>query len=143
LQNTPEAVYGDSEPPTLLLAEDDADTAAFTISVLQDNFRIIHAKNGQDAIEIIRENMPDIILSDIMMPEKDGIGLLRDIRSDELSSHLPFVLFSAKASLESRLQGLGYGADAYISKPVSPDELKLTVNNLFTTVQRTSYTDRQ
>jgi len=136
LQNSPEAVYGDSDTPTLLFAEDDDDTAAFTISVLQDSFRVIHAKNGQDALEIIRENMPDIVLSDIMMPEKDGIGLLRDIRSDELLSHLPVVLFSAKASLESRLQGLGHGADAYISKPFSPDELKLTVHNLFTTMQR-------
>ncbi len=122
--------------PTLLLAEDDADTAAFTISVLQDSFRVIHAKNGQQAIDLIREELPDILLSDIMMPEKDGIELLKEIRSDELTSHLPVILFSAKASLESRLEGLGYGADAYISKPFSPEELKLTVRNLFTTIQR-------
>lgn len=122
--------------PTLLLAEDDADTAAFTISVLQDSFRVIHAKNGQYAINLIREELPDIVLSDIMMPEKDGIELLKEIRSDEFTSHLPVILFSAKASLESRLEGLGYGADAYISKPFSPDELKLTVRNLYTTIQR-------
>lgn len=136
LQNVPEAIYSDTDTPTLLLAEDDADTAAFTISVLQDSFRVIHAKNGQEAITIINESLPDIVLSDIMMPEKDGIDLLKDIRSDELSSHLPVVLFSAKASLESRLQGLGHGADAYIAKPFSPDELRLTVHNLFTTMQR-------
>ncbi|MEL1245027.1 ATP-binding protein [Flavobacterium sp. DGU11] len=122
--------------PTLLLAEDDADTAAFTISVLQDSFRVIHSKNGQQALDLIREELPDIVLSDIMMPEKDGIELLKEIRSDEFTSHLPVILFSAKASLESRLEGLGYGADAYISKPFSPDELKLTVRNLFTTIQR-------
>ncbi|WP_181369470.1 hybrid sensor histidine kinase/response regulator transcription factor [Flavobacterium album] len=122
--------------PTLLLAEDDPDTAAFTISVLQENFRVIHARNGQEAIDLIREELPDIVLSDIMMPEKDGIGLLKEIRSDELANHLPVVLFSAKASLESRLEGLGYGADAYIAKPFSPDELKLTIRNLFTTIQR-------
>lgn len=122
--------------PTLLLAEDDPDTAAFSISVLKENFHIIHAKNGQQAINLIRENLPDIVLSDIMMPEKDGIELLREIRSNELTNHLPVVLFSAKASLESRLEGLQHGADAYVSKPFSPDELKLTIRNLFTTVQR-------
>lgn len=122
--------------PTLLLAEDDPDTAAFSISVLKENFRIIHAKNGQQAIDLIRENLPDIVLSDIMMPEKDGIELLREIRSNELTNHLPVVLFSAKASLESRLEGLQHGADAYVSKPFSPDELKLTIRNLFTTVER-------
>lgn len=126
----------DENIPTLLLAEDDPDTAAFSISVLKENFHIIHAKNGQQAIDLIRENLPDIVLSDIMMPEKDGIELLREIRTNELTNHLPVVLFSAKASLESRLEGLQHGADAYVSKPFSPDELKLTIRNLFTTVQR-------
>ena len=122
--------------PTLLLAEDDPDTAAFSISVLKENFHMIHAKNGQQAMDLIRDNLPDIVLSDIMMPEKDGIELLREIRSNELTNHLPVVLFSAKASLESRLEGLQHGADAYVSKPFSPDELKLTIRNLFQTVQR-------
>lgn len=129
-------VLSNEDIPVLLLAEDDSDTAAFTIRVLQEDFRIIHAKNGQEAIGIIRENLPDIVLSDIMMPGKDGIGLLEEIRSDELASHLPVVLFSAKASLENRLEGLSHGADAYIPKPFSPDELKLTIRNLFSTIQR-------
>lgn len=122
--------------PVLLLAEDDADTAAFTISVLKDSFTVVHVQNGQLAMEAIRENLPDIVLSDVMMPEKDGIELLRDIRSNELSSHLPVILFSAKGSLESKLEGLHHGADAYIAKPFLPEELKLTIRNLFTTVQR-------
>ena len=122
--------------PVLLLAEDDPDTAAFTIAVLKESFHVLHARNGLQAMDLIRENLPDIVLSDIMMPEKDGIELLREIRSNELTNHLPVVLFSAKASLESRLEGLQYGADAYIAKPFSPEELKLTIRNLFTTVQR-------
>lgn len=122
--------------PVLLLAEDDADMAAFTISILKNNFQIIHAKNGAEALKLIRENLPDIVLSDIMMPEKDGIELLTYIRTNELTNHLPVVLFSAKSSLGSRLQGLQQGAEAYIAKPFSPEELKLTVQNLFNTIIR-------
>ena len=122
--------------PILLLVEDDADTAAFSISVLKGNFQIVHAKNGKQAMDLINENLPDIVLSDVMMPEKDGMELLQEIRSNELTNHLPVVLFSAKASIESRLEGLQKGADAYISKPFSPEELKLTITNIFTTVQR-------
>lgn len=122
--------------PVLLLVEDDPDTAAFSISVLWEDFRVIHVENGQKAIDAIRENLPDMVLSDIMMPEKDGFELLREIRANELTNHLPVVLFSARASAESRLEGLQHGADAYVSKPFSPQELKLTVNNLFGTIQR-------
>lgn len=136
LNNAFDTTAQNGDIPTLVLAEDDPDTAAFTIAVLKENFHIIHVKNGQQAIDLIRENLPDIVLSDIMMPEKDGIELLQEIRSNELTNHLPVVLFSAKASLESRLKGLQHGADAYISKPFSPEELKLTIRNLFTTVQR-------
>lgn len=134
--NSMDSITQNEGAPILLLVEDDADTAAFSISVLKENFQIIHAKNGQQALDLIRENLPDIVLSDVMMPEKDGIELLSAIRSEELTNHLPVVLFSAKASLESRLEGLQHGADAYISKPFSPEELKLTIKNLFTTVQR-------
>ncbi|MGC4039600.1 MAG: ATP-binding protein [Flavobacterium sp.] len=122
--------------PILLLAEDDPDTAAFSISMLKDSFQVIHAINGKHAIDLINENLPDIVLSDVMMPGKDGVELLHEIRSNELTNHLPVVLFSAKASIESRLQGLQNGADAYISKPFSPEELKLTITNIFATVQR-------
>ena len=140
---TADAIAWDDEIPVLLLAEDDADTAAFTIAVLKESFQVVYVKNGSEAIDSIREQLPDIVLSDIMMPGKDGIELLHEIRANELTNHLPVVLFSAKASLESRLEGLQHGADAYISKPFSPEELKLIIRNLFTTVQRNkdAYTD--
>jgi two-component system sensor histidine kinase ChiS len=136
VENPAGVLSANEDIPVLLLAEDDPDTAAFTITVLQEDFRVVHAKNGQEAIGIIRESLPDIVLSDIMMPEKDGIGLLKEIRTDELASHLPVVLFSAKASLDSRLEGLSHGADAYIPKPFSPEELKLTIRNLFSTIRK-------
>lgn len=127
--------------PTLLLVEDDADMAAYTTALLKENFNIVHAKNGLQAVEMIREALPEIVLSDVMMPGKDGVELLQEIRSDELTSHLPVVLFSAKAALENRLKGLRQGADAYISKPFAPEELKLTLQNLYATMlqNRQSY----
>lgn len=128
------ALKGDT--PVLLLAEDDHDMAAFSTAVLKEDFQIIRVSNGQQALETITTQLPDIVLSDVMMPQKDGITLLQDIKSNELTNHIPVVLFSAKASLESRLQGLAHGADAYIPKPFSPEELKLTLQNLLTTIQR-------
>lgn len=127
--------------PTLLLVEDDADMAAYTTALLKENFHIVHAKNGLQAVEMIREALPEIVLSDVMMPGKDGVELLQEIRSDELTSHLPVVLFSAKAALENRLKGLRQGAAAYISKPFAPEELKLTLQNLYATMlqNRQSY----
>lgn len=126
----------DIDKPKLLLVEDDDDIAAFSSSVLNDLFTVIRVENGLLASESIRDSIPDIILSDVMMPEKDGIELLQEIKSNELTSHIPVILFSAKTSLESRLQGLVHGADAYIPKPFSPEELKLIVQNLHKTILR-------
>ena len=122
--------------PALLLVEDDDDMALFIRSFLEDTFSVIRVNNGNEAINQLKEFLPDIVLSDVMMPQKDGILLLQEIKSNELTNHLPVALFSAKTSLESRLKGLQYGADAYISKPFSPDELKLTIHNLYSTIQR-------
>lgn len=134
--HSPEVASYNENAPTLLLAEDDDDMAVFTERILREQFNLIRTANGQKAIEAIRKQLPDIVLSDVMMPQKDGIELLQEIKSDELTNHIPVVLFSAKASLESRLQGLKYGADAYIAKPFSPDELQWTLQNLLTTIQR-------
>ena len=122
--------------PALLLVEDDDDMALFIRSFLEDTFSVIRVNNGNEAINQLKEFLPDIVLSDVMMPQKDGILLLQEIKSNELTNHLPVALFSAKTSLESRLKVLQYGADAYISKPFSPDELKLTIHNLYSTIQR-------
>ncbi len=122
--------------PLLLLVEDDDDMANFTISILKDTFSIIRVSNGNQAIQSVNEILPDIILTDVMMPEKDGIELLQEIKSNDLTDHLPVVLFSAKNALENRLIGLEFGADSYIPKPFSPEELKLTVRNLYSTSQK-------
>lgn len=125
-----------NDKPLLLLVEDDTDTAAFTMSILKNDYAIIHLKNGQQAIEFMREQLPDIVLSDVMMPKKDGVALLQEVRSDEMLNHVPFILFSAKSALENRLKGLKHGADSYISKPFAPEELLFTLKNVLETIER-------
>ena len=124
----------------LLLCEDDPDIVTFVCGFLEDEFNITVASNGQEGLTKFTEVLPDIVLSDVMMPIMDGIELLHAIKSDEMTNHTPVVLFSAKSSLESRLKGLSFGADAYIAKPFNPDELRLVLQNLINTIQRNQQT---
>jgi two-component system, sensor histidine kinase ChiS len=126
----------DDLKPMLLLVEDDADITSFVSGIFKERFRIISAKNGQQGIESIATYLPDIVLTDIMMPVKDGIELLQEVKTNSLTNHIPVVVFSARSSIESRLEGLKHGADAYISKPFNPDELQLLIQNLYSTIQR-------
>ena len=132
--NTQAIISEDDEKPVLLIAEDDSDIAGFSKHLLQDTFQVMTVQNGEEALQAIHELLPDLILSDVMMPQKDGLALLQEIKTGELTRHIPVVLFSAKSSLESRLKGLEYGADAYIPKPFSVEELKLTLKNIYRTV---------
>jgi two-component system, sensor histidine kinase ChiS len=126
----------DESKPHLLIVDDEEEILTFVSGLLNKDFNISTAKNGQIGLEKVNEIVPDIVLSDIMMPIKDGIDLLQEIKANELTNHIPVVIFSAKSSLESRLEGLSYGADVYIPKPFNPDELLLTIKNLFKTIQR-------
>jgi len=91
---------------------------------------VLEARNGQEGIEMALEHTPDLIVSDVMMPEKDGFELCQTLKQDERTSHIPIVLLTAKASVESRIAGLSRGADAYLSKPFHREELLLTIANL-------------
>lgn len=124
--------------PLLLIVEDHTDLAAFTAQLFERDYRTHLAHNGKAGIELAQSLVPDLILSDVMMPEADGLELLRTVKNTELTRHIPVVLFSAKNRLADRLAGLEYGADAYVAKPYEPDELRLTIANLLETVQRNS-----
>lgn len=114
----------------LLLVEDNAELRLFLRTVFADEFRIIEAADGMEGYKKALEVLPDIIISDVMMPQKDGIAMTRELRTDLTTSHIPLILLTAKWSIESRLAGLEYGADDYITKPFSATYLKARVKNL-------------
>jgi DNA-binding response OmpR family regulator len=91
--------------------------------ILREQFQVEVVTNGAEALAAARANPPDLILSDVMMPELDGFGLLRDVRGDGRTAHIPFIMLSARAGEESRVEGLRAGADDYLVKPFSAREL--------------------
>jgi len=119
-----------SDRHTVLLVEDNADVISYLTSVLQAHYRIITASNGQEGIEKAFELVPDIIVSDVMMPDKDGFDLCRELKTDERSSHIPIILLTAKADQSSKIEGLKYGADAYLAKPFHSEELLVRLEKL-------------
>ena len=117
------------EEPVLLVVEDNADMRHYIRKMLSDHYRILEAENGKSGFAMAQESIPDLILSDIMMPEMDGYQLCEKIKTHELTSHIPVILLTARADHQSRLAGLQTGADDYLSKPFDADELKLIIRN--------------
>lgn len=138
-QNTPSAetrtsanglLTLDPERPTLLLIEDNPDVVAYLTSSLQGKYQLDIAYNGKEGIEKALASIPDLIVCDVMMPEKDGFEVCEFLKNDLHTSHIPILILTAKAAMESRLTGLKRGADAYLAKPFQEQELLLTLNNL-------------
>jgi len=102
----------------------------YLTACLKGHYALDFAYNGQAGIEKALENVPDLIVSDVMMPFKDGFEVLDALKNDERTSHIPIVLLTAKADAQSRLAGLRRGADAYLSKPFHQEELSVTLENL-------------
>ena len=134
-QHTPEEpdytdTGGPAEAPLLLIVEDNSDVVQYLHAILKAEYRIEVTGNGKAGVEKALEFMPDIILSDVMMPVMDGITLLERVKNDIRTSHIPVVLLTAKADIESRLAGLERGADAYLAKPFDERELHIQLRNL-------------
>ena len=121
---------------TMLLVEDNSELRLFLRSIFASEYRIVEAVDGMQGWSKALKFLPDIIISDVMMPEKDGIAMTRELRADMTTSHIPIVLLTAKTSIESKLEGLEYGADDYITKPFSATYLKARVKNLLTQRQK-------
>jgi signal transduction histidine kinase/ligand-binding sensor domain-containing protein/CheY-like chemotaxis protein/methylphosphotriester-DNA--protein-cysteine methyltransferase len=116
--------------PLLLLVEDNEELLAFLRESFERNFRVLTASNGLSALQLAKEELPDLVISDVMMPEMDGYTLCHKLKTDAITGHIAVILLSAKISYESRLSGLQQGADDYISKPFHFDELETRIRNL-------------
>jgi ligand-binding sensor domain-containing protein/signal transduction histidine kinase/DNA-binding response OmpR family regulator len=119
-----------SDKPLVLLVEDNKEILNYIHRELAANYHILRAYNGQEALGILHKENVQIVVSDIMMPVMDGIELCKKMKNDVQYSHIPIVLLTAKNSLNSKIEGLEIGADAYIEKPFSLDHLTAQMNNL-------------
>ncbi|HHV87096.1 MAG TPA: response regulator [Petrimonas sp.] len=119
-----------SSHTTVLLVEDDLELLNFEKKFLSPHYRVLTAENGEEALEILRESNVNLVVSDIMMPEMDGLELTQKIKTDIEFSHIPVILLTAKVSVESKVQGFEIGADAYIDKPFSLEVLMAQIANL-------------
>jgi YesN/AraC family two-component response regulator len=121
---------GGSRDHEILIVEDNDELRTFIRESLSDEYRIIEAENGTEGVENAISSVPDLVISDIMMPGMDGIELCGKLKSDERTSHVPVILLTAKSTLSDKIEGLGEGADDYISKPFDMTELKARIRNL-------------
>ncbi|GAA0886774.1 hypothetical protein GCM10009120_53730 [Sphingobacterium siyangense subsp. cladoniae] len=114
----------------LLLVDDHTELLEFIADDLNEDYQITTSSNGREAIELLASEYFDLIVSDVMMPEMDGFELCQKIKEDIAYAHIPVILLTAKNSIESKIQGLEFGADAYIEKPFSPAFLRAQIASL-------------
>ena len=116
--------------PSILIVDDSEDVRIYLSGLLKNGFTTLEASNGEEGIKAANEILPDIIISDVMMPSMDGFEFCRQIKSDWHTSDIPIILLTAKASFESKLEGLEIGADDYLTKPFDSRELFTRIKNL-------------
>lgn len=120
----------EAELPLVLIIEDQADLRAFIRLSVGDRWQVAEAANGEEGLRKAQELVPDLVISDLMMPGKDGYQVCEELKAQELTAHIPVILLTAKTALEAKLKGLRSGADDYLNKPFNADELQARMENL-------------
>ena len=118
--------------PLLLLADDNEEILEFLEHELNQKYTVLKAFNGQEALDLLKEHVVQLLISDVVMPVMDGFELCKIIKTDLEYSHIPVILLTAKNTLQSKIEGLELGADAYVEKPFSPEYLQVQIANLLT-----------
>lgn len=126
----------EDQRPLLLIVEDNADIRLYIDESLHEDYRILQASNGKEACQLAFEQIPDIIVSDIMMPEMDGIEMTKILKDDLRTSHVPIILLTAKTSMNDQEEGYDSGADSYLTKPFSTKLLNSRIRNLLSSRRR-------
>lgn len=127
---------GASKNSKILLVDDDIEICRYIKTELSDWYRFVICNNGKEALKLLLTDDFDLVVSDVVMPEMDGITLLRNIKGNANISHVPVIMLTSKSEISDRLEGIKLGADAYLAKPFSLEELHLTVDNLIDNVRR-------
>lgn len=126
----PEPGQDEDDEPVLLFIEDNEELRSFIKIILSDGFHVIEAGNGLEGFEIARSQLPDIIITDLMMPEMDGLELARRIKEEVTTSHIPVVVLTARTDLDTQVEALKRGADDFITKPFSSTYLRARIENI-------------
>ena len=135
-KEAPKEVEIDTEAPIILVVEDNEDMRMYIRDILIDKYQVMVADNGKQGLEIAQGILPDLIISDVMMPEMDGYQLTGELKNDQRTSHIPIILLTALSSMENLKEGLENEADDYLTKPFDEEILMLTVRNLIQSRQR-------
>ena len=127
---------GKQKGETVLIVEDNEELRSYLAANLGVDYHLLQAANGKKALELIKDNQVDLVLSDVMMPEMDGVTLCRLLKQNIETCHIPVFLLSAKVDIKYQLQGLQVGADDYLSKPFSMEVIMAKISNALQTRQR-------
>ncbi len=127
---------GPSQARLILVVEDNVELRTFLCESLRTQYRVLEAADGLHALQLLDTHTPDLIISDVKMPNLDGIAFCKQVKENEELSHIPFMLLTAKDSQENRLEGVSHGADHYFAKPISLELLAMTIQNIFSQHQK-------
>ncbi|HKM94390.1 MAG TPA: ATP-binding protein [Prolixibacteraceae bacterium] len=116
--------------PLVLVVEDNRDIALYLKSLLVDDYQVITAQNGEEGLDVAEKSIPDLVITDVMMPVKDGFQLACEMKQNILLNHIPIIMLTAKSSDEDRIEGLRCGVEAYIRKPFHSEELLINIENI-------------